>query len=167
MNALAFQLSDVPWAWFVTLTFRGRGGTVPAKGKRVKALFTWLRTIARHKRMHFGQLLWVVREEFGELNGRQHFHVLVGGFQHDAFDLWAGKNSWKLGIAHVTRYASDLSGVAYLLKGDSPEQAMAYEINKTGRPTAETVLSHSVMRLLQEKRATGHPPQQGATVETR
>lgn len=135
----ADQIARLPWLFFATLTFAstsadGNRLEVPKPAIRSRMLFQWLRQASRLMQIRLEALLFVAREEQGELGGRYHFHVLLGVSRlhrlHGA-SPWANsrslsyalENLWRKrcgpsgGIADVRQYAADLSGVAYVLKG--------------------------------------------------
>lgn len=71
-----FALSRVPWSLFVTLTFVRE--TMPL-GLRRKYWFAFARRVAELAGVHFHDLLWLLRLEYGESTGRLHNHALIGG----------------------------------------------------------------------------------------
>jgi len=70
----SYVLGQVPWEYFCTLTYPD---PVPGSGVRAKMGFAFLYEAAHWYKRPFGQLLWALREEPGELKGRLHFHMLL------------------------------------------------------------------------------------------
>lgn len=92
-------------------------------------------------RVPFKHLLWMAREERGELGGRYHYHILLGGlcpFSLNKSTCFALKGLWTSiggGFADVRLFDTSLPGVKYVMKGLnewSPELANAYEMRKAG-----------------------------------
>jgi len=147
-----FLLARVPWQLFVTLTWAGR----KSESMRHRILFAWLRKLAEWNGIHFHRVLWLLREERGEVAGREHFHILIGGLPERALKLGllhSIKNQWKKeggGWARVSPYTHGLAGVQYVLKGDSETSSHGgshYEALKFGTASKGTA-SKSVVLLL-------------------
>lgn len=156
MNPVVFNLSLHRWQLFLTLTFdshdrkTGAAKRVPKEADRRKMLFAFLHeareglkrskeTGRRIEVIPWDELMWVAREERGELNGRHHFHILLDGIPStrmnhtERFVLKAIWNSLGGGFADVRMFDTRLSGVRYVLKGLegwSQRNANSYEIRK-------------------------------------
>lgn len=155
MHPVAYNASLHRWQLFITLTFRSKDGSgnavkVPKADERQKMLFAFLRRVALGlKRSHkggnrievipFGALLWVAREERGELNGRHHFHILLDGLppsRLNTSERFAIKAIWSgLGGGHsdVRMFDTRLPGVEYVMKGLAgwrQANANSYELRK-------------------------------------
>lgn len=163
-NATVYLLRDVPWQLFLTLTWR----SVKSDGVRFKTLFAFLRTTSEWAGVHFHQLLWAVRQERGELGGRLHFHVLVGGIPKPKVNLslvFALRGAWRKhggGMSVVTPYYAGLGAVEYSFGGEirctegtrlsarSSVAGTAYENQKFGT-TADVMLAKSVSAMLRSR----------------
>jgi len=119
-NANVHLLRNIPWQLFVTLTW----SAVKSEGVKHRILFAYLRTLSKWAGVHFHQLLWACRQERGEVGGRLHFHVLVGGLPQRCLTLsllHASRKLWKKeggGWSSVTPYCSGLDAVQYSFGGD-------------------------------------------------
>ncbi len=71
-----YALSRIDWQFFLTLTFVREN--LPDSLRR-KLWFAYVRTIAENFDVHFRCLVWLLRTERGELNGRFHYHALLSG----------------------------------------------------------------------------------------
>ena len=135
-------------------------------------VFALLRKIAKPLRVHFKDVLWVLRLEDGELTNRRHFHVLIAGLPEyhvtikSCFALmrtWEGLGG---GIARCRIFDPRLAGVDYILKcltdgdwdqertgnqvGTTLDGANKYELGKFGSETVQQLtLSQSVTDFLQ------------------
>jgi len=124
--------SRVPWQIFVTLTWSG----VKSEGIRQRVLFAWLRKLSKTSGRHFHRLLWAVRQERGEIGGREHFHVLVGGLpEHRLTERLMShcRAWWKQcggGFSWVNAYNGSSEAVQYVLKGLGSVEATNYELRK-------------------------------------
>lgn len=81
-----------------------------------------LRYIARVHHAYFERLSWCLRQEYGDLGGRVHFHFLLFGLRPKAVtkitcrlfeSIWEQKGG---GTALVELFDPALNGVAYALK---------------------------------------------------
>lgn len=133
-----YALSRLPWQLFITLTFVRESLPV---GLCRKYWFVYVRTIAGNFGVHFSNVLWLLRSEFGETNGRFHYHALVGGLPPHIITqatCFALKRQWVLqkpltlrkdwdgefrmlsrvcGMANVRIYQSGMDGLDYFLPG--------------------------------------------------
>jgi len=175
-EVLVRALSRVPWDMFISPTYasslaNGNSLAVPTPPVRRCILFEFIRRINEAYNIPDGCLLYVAREEFGELNGRAHWHILLGGLHHIAgrgirpspniksdtyrlIALWkkCGKSA---GIVDSRAFDARLSGVDYIMKGlkygdYSTDQANAYEMNKfcEDEEGRQLILAPSVLRYL-------------------
>ncbi len=155
MSPIATAATRVPWQFFCSLTYESNlvGETEDERTKwiRRRMLFQWVRKVERTFGIPKGKLVFLPREERGEKRGRFHWHVLLCGLYHvpgrgvvpspnlttDCFKLMS---LWEqcgnaAGMARVREYDTQLSGVAYVLKGLGfvnwdTEGANAYEVAK-------------------------------------
>lgn len=166
-NPAVHLLSRVPWQFFVTLTWKS------VKTERVQwcTLFAYLRTLGGWTGGHFHHLLWAARQERGEVNGREHFHLLVGGMPKRCICLsfiHASRNVWRKhggGYSRVTPYVAGLGAVEYSFGGDVRDgdnlrimrkgsvAGTAYENRKFGH-ASEVMTGRSVQALLARSVAT-------------
>jgi hypothetical protein len=127
------SLARIQWDFFATPTFKG---TVPHPKIAYGMAFRWLQELAKVCGVPYKRLLIALRGEDGELNGRFHFHCLVGGtatrnyhtLQHQAEHLWKIQTG----------------GADYVAKCLG---ANAYELGKYSFANTVT-LSSSVIRLI-------------------
>ena len=147
-------LARIQWDLFATLTF---AGNVPKTHIAYGLAFRWLQELAKKCGVPYNRLLIALRGEVGEVNGRFHFHCLVGGtatrnyhtLQHQAEWLW--KIQCNGARVDVRQYDRSLAGADYVCKCLG---ANAYELNKFS--FADTVtLSASVIRLIAGIDASG------------
>lgn len=165
-SPLVYALRDCPWQAFGTFTFKN---PVPVtRGAEVLVRNT-MRKACRMAHVHFLSAWFLTRGEFGELNGRFHYHMLIGnfpplastsGFCLDLKNYWSrlrlnvGSFAGVQGdICQVWPYDSTLDGVAYVMKGveryEYAGEARAYELAKFGlsdRITLSTALLSHVSR---------------------
>lgn len=147
-SPLTFHARREPWQFFATLTFK-RTPEPPAPA-RVRMVFAWLRKLAHAYRLPWTGIFWLAREEFGEVGGRSHYHILVSGLPPKAVSISSNfvlKNLWEQldggGQARVYIYDSQLSGVQYIMKGFEDGSrgvrnagGVAYEVEKYSRHEA-------------------------------
>lgn len=144
-EGVVYHLSRVDWDLFATLTWKGR---VPRPRVAYRHLWRFLRQSALIAHREFPQVLFAVRREDGEINGRSHFHVLIGGLKSNNLTTLSHRfhAAWKRqtgGHSHWSRYDRSLSGVAYMAE----ILALKYEQGKYG--SADQVSwSRSVERVL-------------------
>jgi hypothetical protein len=144
------------WTFFATLTF---GGSVPAPALAFALQRRWLDVVARPLLHEIPEsLLWLSREELGELNGRLHFHVLIGEIRDASrvnnktclalMDQWEQVTKRKLGNAGMARcrvFQPNMDGAGYVLKGLENVSdwtlrgANTYEIGKFSAELGRTV----------------------------
>jgi hypothetical protein len=138
MNPLQSAISRTRWEYFCTPTYESRDPqgnplSVPAYYVRRRMLFEWLRKVASSFSCPWEYLLWIAREERGETNGREHWHVLLAGLnyvpgrgivpspnqQSDVFRLvnLFAQCGLSAGICDVRPYDVRLSGADYIMKG--------------------------------------------------
>jgi len=156
--------AKVPWQIFVTLTW----AESKSEGIRQRVLFAWLRRLSKTSGRHFHRLLWAVRQERGEIGGREHYHVLLGGLpEHRVTDrlMPLARKWWKRcggGFAWVNAYCPSSEGVQYVLKGLGSVEASSYELLKTSRAD-KGMASKSAQAFILSRVATasepGTPPQ--------
>ncbi len=147
LDNYAWTLARIRWDVFGTLTFSGR---VPSCKRAYGHAWQHLRRAARVVQRPYSRLLIVLRAERGELNGRFHFHYLLGGtltrnaitLAHQLQHHWFGQ-AWA--ISKCRPYDPARAGVAYVTKCLSG--ADDYELRKFS--LADTVtLSRSVFRVI-------------------
>jgi hypothetical protein len=164
MNPVAFNASLHAWEFFVTLTYESRDKhgnllNVPNELERRKMLFAFLREVAKgNKRNKEGtriesvtlrHLLFLAREERGEVRGRYHWHILISGLPSSRINVtechvW--KHIWKGlrgGHSDVRLFETGLSGVSYVMKGLdewSRVNANAYELSKFSESQRDRML---------------------------
>ena len=75
-DPLVYHMEKVPWTLFMTLTFR----VVPPDYVQRKCIFEFIRRCLKKfnssKDFHWGAK-WIFRREYGEKNGRCHWHALM------------------------------------------------------------------------------------------
>ena len=144
---LAWTLARLRWDVFGTLTFKG---CVPRPRIAYGHAWRHFRQAAELSEQPYARLLIALREELGELNGRFHFHYLLGGTQtRNAITLshrleysWKGQTG---AMAKIRPYDDSQAGVAYITKCLSG--ADVYEMNKF-ISADQVTLSHSVYRVI-------------------
>jgi hypothetical protein len=172
VNPEAQSAGLVEWQLFVTLTFQS--DKLPGK-VRLTLLFAWLRELAVRAGITFKQCKWMLRQEAGEVTGRLHYHLLIGGLPPEfatisnCFRLalvWdhepekrAPKYNGKclrVGMSRVRLFDASLDGVAYCLKGaGSITGADLYEYSKFSQDTSTVTLSESLIAELQTRMRAG------------
>jgi len=147
----AWSLSKIDWDTFSTLTFPD---PVPREKIAYGMVWRWCRTLSEVSGVSYNRLLISVRGEYGEQNGRFHFHVLVGGttarnittFCHQSVFNWKAISN--MGRTDVRPYNRSLAGAEYICKCLG---ANAYEVGKFNLADSVT-LSKSVFKLLEVQR---------------
>jgi hypothetical protein len=140
-------LARIQWDFFATPSFRG---CVPRVNICYGLAFRWLQELAKKGDVPYKRLLIALRGEEGEMNGRFHFHCLVGGtatrnyhtLQHQAEWLWKIQTGGAR--VDVRQYDRSQAGADYVAKCLG---ANAYELNKYSFANTVT-LSSSVIRLI-------------------
>jgi hypothetical protein len=176
-------LNRIRWQFFWTGTF---ANPMPGPHRRRNMLFAFLRTVAALQKVHFKRMLWVARDELGEVGGRPHYHALLGGFDPRRYNLtscFAVLDCWrKIGGGHTTCTLFDrrLSAVDYLTKparaidpGNAKELRARgiriggdrYESAKFGSLAAELTIARSVLSTVKALRDAERkmPPKHGGT----
>ena len=154
MQAPEYQILCLQdWQLFGTLTF---SRDIPALRKRMCVALARFRKIARASRIDFASLLWVLRNERGEIGAREHFHCLIAGLPAACTEIawrFRFKNTLESlggGMARLRYYDTRQSGVSYVTKGlDSvwdQDRANNYEFRKFLDRSCELTLSHSLIR---------------------
>lgn len=122
----AGRLRLLYWQFFVTLTFRTRRLSSPA---RKCLLFAWLRDVAEAEpKTHFKRLLWLSRYEVGPNGGCGHYHLCIAGKSVDSVTIALCDNLERLwrartgALAEITPYDHARDGVGYILKMSAPFQ---------------------------------------------
>lgn len=156
-------MGAIPWQFFGSLTFRGITLANPSRRAttiRVTQFFAFWRRFCRQFRIPDHRLLWVLRQEAGEVGGRMHLHCLIGGVpeplvnERTCFWLmhqWSDDDKLANGFARVRVVDSILVSVEYACKGLLETEitpAHAYESLKF-RDSDQIVVSKSVILLLQ------------------
>jgi len=159
-----YVANKISWQFFATLTF----ARVPTGAVREKMLFGWLRWISEMSRSQQAKratgtrperLLWMVREELGEVTARFHYHVLLAGIPEYLVNVktaMASCAAWENqggGMARNYVYQPDLDGVDYVLKGLTQNDLQAvnrygqylYEVGKfNGEDGRRVLLGHDL-----------------------
>jgi len=146
----ALSLARVGWDFFCTLTF---SGNLPKYKVSYGMAFAWVQDSAKLFGVGRHSLLTALRGEHGELNGRFHFHCLMGGTatRNKVSDGHRLEHLWKQvsggGRVEVRPYDRSLAGPEYLAKCLG---ANAYEAGKYSLAESVT-LSHSLLRHLAQR----------------
>ena len=152
-TGFVYHLENMHWQFFGTLTFKSE--SLP-QYRRMTMYFMLMRITAKRYHVHFKRLLWCLRQEQGELGGREHFHFLLAGLPESRLTNYTTAafvlmNDWEQcggGIARVRRYDYTRKGVAYLTKDLGTLGANRYELSKFKRETADLTLSDGLVRWL-------------------
>jgi hypothetical protein len=148
------SLARIQWDFFATPTF---AGTVPKPQIAYGLAFRWLQELAKKCGRPYNRLLIALRGEEGEVNGRFHFHCLVGGTLSRNYHTLLRQAEWLWKIqsggarVDVRQYDRSLAGADYVAKCLG---ANAYELNKYSFANSVT-LSASVVRLIAGIDASG------------
>lgn len=160
-NPEVWTLGAIPWQLFCTLTFKGlrlANPSLKAGVTRVTMWFGLYRRFCRQFGIADSGLLWCMREEAGELGGRMHLHVLIGGVREQLINertcFWLMHRWEELGggMARVRLFDSALPGVEYFLKTEISARD-AYESTKI-RGAGLIIVSKSVVRVLSSSART-------------
>ena len=142
-------LSEWPWDWWATLTFRGEGYSHAAASRAFERF-------ARRLQRDSPSLGYFVGHEVGNL-GRLHLHALLGGLspftsRRAAWGFWFEKH----GRAHILPYDPRLGATHYVAKYVTKDLSH-YDIQEP-RPLGESLLapldmlrSETVQRLANER----------------
>ncbi len=157
------------WCNFGTLTFKG--SAAPSDAVRYKLAFAFLRAVAVLGKQPFSRLIWVLRDELGEITSRPHFHVLLGRTHlplnpSTNFRLMSGWEKIGGGIARMSIFNRALAGAEYVTKclsGESARGASQYELDKFGWTERPPILSDSLRDYLKRASVVGARP--GGTVQ--
>jgi len=156
----AWELSRIEWQFFVTLT---SWKSVERDDFHVKRSFAFVRLAAEYCETWFRDVLFAIRTEPGDVGGRTHAHLLMGGlpvsFVTDGHAqrlalIWMSRNGWVIrkkgeqkipvmGFAKVQLVFEDAGCVEYVLK----RGGQSYEESKFSR-CGRLVVSDSVWRKL-------------------
>jgi hypothetical protein len=170
---LVFALRDAPWQVFGTFTFMN---PLPVNREAGVLIRNTMRKACRMAHVHFESAWFLTRGEFGELNGRFHYHMLIGnfppfartaGFLMELRQYWRhfrkdrdGNRQQRHGDgAQVWPFDWALDGVRYVMKGveryEFSAEAQTYELSKFGltdRVTLSTALLSHVSREIRKER---------------
>ena len=146
-------IRSLRWDAFCTFTFRN---PLPPQRRQKWLLEHFLRIVAKHRQIFFGEFLYMWRFELGETNEREHYHGLISfktGPVHQSF-LSAMEHVWQdlAGHAQLREFNPSLDGVDYVYDGVEETSswcltsANKYEVQKFGR--AETHVPESVKRVV-------------------
>jgi hypothetical protein len=170
-SPLVYALRDAPWQVFGTFTFKN---PLPVNREAEVLVRNTMRKACRMAHVHFLSAWFLTRGERGELNGRFHYHMLIGNFPPLAgtsgfcLDLKQYWSRLRLNVAsfagvqgdicQVWPYDSTLDGVRYVMKGveryEFAGEARAYELTKFGlsdRITLSTALLSHVSREIRKE----------------
>lgn len=172
-SPLVYALRDAPWQVFGTFTFMN---PLPVNREAEVLVRNTMRKACRMAHVHFESAWFLTRGEFGELNGRFHYHMLIGNFpplaRTTAFlmelrQYWRhfrkdrnGNRQHRHGDgAQVWPFDWALDGVQYVMKGveryEYTGEAQDYELTKFGlcdRVTLSTALLSHVSREIRKER---------------
>ena len=147
-----YQLSQVKWQFFGTLTFKS--GRMPER-VRLSMYFAMLRAVCKEFKIHFKRSVWCLRLEQGEMTGRWHFHYLLTGLPRQfvtkttCFYLM---NAWKQvngGHSRIRIFDNSLGGVCYTVKClGLNDPADIYESAKFGYQASQLMLSDGLQKIL-------------------
>lgn len=164
MSPEHYVANKISWQFFATLTF----SRMPSDAVKQKMLFAWLRWFSEMGRKQQTKrapgtrperLLWMVREELGEVSGRFHYHALLAGLPQHLVNVktaMASCAAWENqggGMARNYIYQSDLDGADYVLKGLTQNDLQAtnrygqylYEVGKfNGEEGRRVLLGHDL-----------------------
>jgi hypothetical protein len=166
------------WEWFGTLTFAGRVGSE----RKCRAFaINYFHRVAKALGISNSSLMWVLREEEGEIGGRRHFHFLLGTSQKLPMTIagiaileriWTRVGRGR-GFAKVRAYDKALSGVSYVTKCLSTVAtpgAASYEVKKFGTSREPLVFSDSLVRrlarMMEPENRRSYAVSPGATVKS-
>jgi len=150
----AWTLSRVAWDLFITLSFRD---PVPRPAVCHGMAYRFFRAAGGICAVPYNRLLIALRGELGEINGRFHFHALLGGttarntitLSHQL------ERQWRMisgnAIPQVRPYDRTLAGADYVCKCLG---ANRYELGKYNLAD-EVTLSHSVLAVIRAMDAKG------------
>jgi hypothetical protein len=173
-SPLVYALRDAPWQVFGTFTFMN---PVPVNREAEVLVRNTMRKACRMAHVHFESAWFLTRGEFGELNGRFHYHMLIGnfpplarttGFLLDLRQYWRhfrqdrdGNRQQRHGDgAQVWPFDWALDGVQYVMKGveryEYTGEAQNYELAKFGL-TDRNTLSAGLLRHVEWQVRRGAP----------
>jgi hypothetical protein len=147
ISPLVHAIAEAPWQVFATFTFKN---PLPVEREAGVLLRNTQRKACRMGHVHFESAWFLSRGEFGELNHRFHYHMLIGnfplyastsGFCLDLKLYWSSLRFYvgsfagvQGDICQVWPYSSALDGVGYVMKGveryEHPREAREYELTK-------------------------------------
>lgn len=121
-------------------------------------VFALLRKTAAPLRVHFQDVLWVLRLEEGEITNRRHFHLLLAGlpeYHVTRRSCFAFMKTWEGlggGIARCRIYDPRLAGVDYVLKclSDPSVEKTGHDLDKTLQGANEYELKKFSSELVQQ-----------------
>jgi hypothetical protein len=160
----------VQWQLFATFTFR----VETSERNQLCAFFAAVRKTASNYGVHFKQVIWCLRQESGEITGREHLHALIAGLPAYAITeraCRATESIWRsVGGGHpvVRVYDDRLDAASYILKGleqaraAEREGANLYEFQKFGG-SCNVTLSESFVRVVHGRRQIAKRRQSGST----
>jgi hypothetical protein len=114
-------LSQYRWDWFVTLTFEGDVKSFTAHRRCER----WLRDLERAAGM---PIFWFRADEYGELNGKFHMHLLVGNVAHLGRFAWM--NRWQKHNGFARNFPYDpAKGASFYVAKYVTKQLGDYELS--------------------------------------
>ena len=147
------------WEFFCTLTFSGK---VPGPSRREGLAVTFFCRVAKVVGIPVSSIVWVLRDELGEINGRQHFHCLLGRTSLLLTQTGIAKLKWcwearGVGHADVRLYDKSKHGAAYVVDCLTNLQSAknAYELSKFDRVETPPIMSKSLLQFVARQEASG------------
>jgi hypothetical protein len=129
-------LSQFPWHWFVTLTFRGEVPTFRAH-RIVKRFLRDLEAAAGVP------IQWFSADEYGPRFGRFHIHLLIGNVGHLRRLYWMDEWNRRAGYARILPF-DDKQGALFYVAKYITKQDGEFEMSETlGRLSTQLILSLS------------------------
>jgi hypothetical protein len=95
------------WDWFATITF----SQLPSRDTAIASIKRYLRGIEKAAGNAIG---WVMVEDFGQLGGRLHAHILIAGVDHLDRQFWWHQAYRRFGRSEIKQYEPDEGGDEYL-----------------------------------------------------
>lgn len=158
LDGVAYVLAGADWDLFGTLTF----SVIPPVRKAYSRVWRCVAQTATLSGVPYHSLLHCVRRELGEVNGRLHFHILIGATRHrnlitlsHQLRFWWGRQFGA--FADVRPYDRSLAGADYVAKCLGYDGANAYEVGKFDQAD-EVTFSRSLMRLMRRERRSRETP---------
>lgn len=142
-EAYEIARQNIQFELFGTLTFHEGS----RRSKRMIRFISFLRELARRKRIHYKSLSWVLRHEIGA-SQIPHLHFLLNGFPETVTAVSSLMKLWERmgnGNARISTYDPTRSGFIYVFKKLPNRRQEPFVAGERWEESREIEISHSIL----------------------